>query len=159
MKQNMARPGPRYPALLQLLQTSERVWNGSRVFFMRWDLSPSQFNLLNLLVGEVQGRNQIELSRLLITHRSNVTGLIDRLEARGLLERQATPGDRRAYRVMLTDQGAKLMREILPEYYEESERVWGGMPVARVQKLAADLAELNANIEALEARLTKGRVA
>jgi len=154
----MVRPGPRYQALLQLLQTSERVWNGSRLFFARWDLGPSQFNLLNLLYGEAQGRTQIELSRLLITHRSNVTGLIDRLEARGLLERQPSPGDRRAYRVMLTAAGEKLMREILPEYYRAAEIVWGSVSAVRAEKMAADLAELGANIESLEAKLAEGRV-
>ena len=47
--------GPRYRALLQLLRTAENLWNASRVFFGRWDLSPSQFNVLNLLSGEPDG--------------------------------------------------------------------------------------------------------
>ena len=69
----------RYRALLQLLRTSDTVWNASRLFFARWDLGPSQFNVLNLLHG-VAGLSQTELSRELIMHRSNVTGLVDRLE-------------------------------------------------------------------------------
>src|SRR6266496_1133102 len=45
-------PGPRYQALLQLLRTAEALWNASRNFFARWDLSPSQFNVLNLLYDQ-----------------------------------------------------------------------------------------------------------
>ncbi len=49
------KPGPHYEALLQLLRTSESIWNASRVFFGRWDLSPSQFNILNVLLGSPDG--------------------------------------------------------------------------------------------------------
>ena len=90
-------PGPRYQALLQLLRTAEALWNASRNFFARWDLSPSQFNVLNLLYDQPEGCTQIDLSRSLIMHRSNVTGLVDRLETRGLVRRHDSAHDRRAY--------------------------------------------------------------
>lgn len=142
-------PGPRYPALLQLLRTSETLWNASRIFFERWRLSPSQFNVLNLLSIHPDGLSQSELSRQLIMHRSNVTGLIDRLEARQLVRRRDTATDRRAYRVVLTAAGLKLVRQILPHYYQAAEQVWGRHPVARVNQLAKELTQLGANAEAL----------
>src|SRR5580704_3179201 len=108
MKSEWLTPGPRYQALIELLRTAETLWNASRVFFARWDLSPSQFNVLNLLHDLPEGCTQIELSRQLIMHRSNVTGLVDRLEARGLLRRRESPGDRRAFNVVLTPAGQKL---------------------------------------------------
>src|SRR5258708_5027606 len=95
----------RYRASLQLLRTADTIWNASRVFFERWEISPSQFNVLNLLHSESEGLSQIELSRQLIMHRSNVTGLVDRLEKRGLVSRKEFAPDRRAYRVVLTAQG------------------------------------------------------
>src|SRR4051812_15746490 len=112
MSLSSSKPGPHYQALLQLLRTAENLWNGSRLFFIRWDLSPSQFNVLNLLHDLPDGSTQIELSRQLVMHRSNITGLIDRLEARGLLERKATPNDRRAYHVVLTTKGRNLIDQI-----------------------------------------------
>ena len=149
MKPTDSRPGPRYGALLQLLRTSEALWNASRVFFARWDLSPSQFNLLNLLRGRPGGCTQIELSRQLIMHRSNVTGLVDRLEQRGLLQRKDDSADRRAYVVALTAAGTKLMREILPHYHGAAERVWGRLPVKRAQQLVAELEEVARRAESL----------
>src|SRR5215470_7880218 len=107
--------GARYHALLQVLRTADTLWNCSRVFFARWELSPSQFNVLNLLTTEAAGLSQIELGRLLITHRSNVTGLVDRLAARGLVERRDVTGDRRAYRIVLTPAGRRLIQQILPD--------------------------------------------
>src|SRR5438552_12390052 len=97
MRAKSTAPGPRYQALLQLLRTADTLWNASRVFFARWNLSPSQFNVLNLLYDHPKGLSQIELGRLLVMHRSNVTGLIDRLEARGLVGRRDNSSDRRAF--------------------------------------------------------------
>ena len=117
MKRKSTLPGPRYHALIQLLLTAETLWNASRIFFGRWKLSPSQFNVLSLLQDRAAGYTQSELSRQLIMHRSNVTGLIDRLEQRGLVRRADSATDRRAYRVALTSAGHKLIREIPPLGY------------------------------------------
>jgi DNA-binding MarR family transcriptional regulator len=135
-------PSPRYRALIQLLRTAEDLWNASRVFFARWDLSPSQFNLLNLLYDQPGGLSQTDLSRLLIMHRSNTTGLVDRLEHRGLVRRQDHPGDRRAYRVVLTPAGTQLLDLIYPHYYAAAERVWAETPESRVEQLLGELKDL-----------------
>ena len=153
MTVQLSAPGPRYSATLQLLRTAESLWNGSRLFFARWDLSPSQFNILNLLHGQPEGRSQIELSRQLIMHRSNVTGLVDRLESRGLVTRRATPGDRRAYQIVLTASGVKLVQAILPYYYYAAEEVWEGLPVKHVQRLVEELK----NVSAAAGRMANSR--
>lgn len=140
-----ARPSRQYPALLQLLRTAEALWNGSRRFFARWDLSPSQFNVLHLLWDQPEGRTQIELSRLLIMHRSNVTGLVDRLEARGLVRRRDNSRDRRAYLVVLSPAGRRLLGEILPEYYRAAEAVWEGLPAEKVEQMTKELEQLERN--------------
>src|SRR5512140_2632654 len=138
----------RYRALLQLLRTSDTVWNASRLFFARWDLGPSQFNVLNLLHG-VAGLSQTELSRELIMHRSNVTGLVDRLEKRGLVERRAVKGDRRAYRVGLTRRGQRLMDEISPIYHAKAEEVWGVISSKLLTEVTGQLREVARNAERL----------
>src|SRR5262249_10192631 len=123
-------PGPRYQALLQLLRTSETLWNCSRQFFGHWELGPSQFSLLNLLQDAPEGLSQAELSRQLIMHRSNVTGLVDRLAARGLVRREGSDRDRRVFRVVLTAPGRKMLERVLPDYYAAAERVWGRISAA-----------------------------
>lgn len=139
------QPGPRYHALLEVLRTAETLWNASRVFFARWNLSPSQFNVLNLLRGRDDGATQSELSRELITHRSNITGLVDRLEARGLVIRAPAPRDRRAYRVRLTRSGRQLLERILPRYHATAESAWGDITAAEATRLARDLCALADN--------------
>jgi DNA-binding MarR family transcriptional regulator len=142
MKQKPALPGPRYETLIRLLFTADTVWNLSRGFFSRWQLSPSQFNVLNLLHDLPEGMSQTALGRQLLMHRSNLTGLVDKLEQRGLVERRAVPGDRRTYRVVLTTPGTKLVGEILPHYYRGAELVLGGLSAERATRLARELDEI-----------------
>jgi DNA-binding MarR family transcriptional regulator len=148
-------PGPRYQALLALLRAADVIWNASHALFARWQLSPSQFNVVNLLADQPAGLTQTELGRALIMHRSNVTGLVDRLEARGLLARHDSAGDRRAWRVRLTPAGQRLIREVLPHYYAAAERVWGRVPITRARALTTELDALAKNAEALAARFTE----
>ena len=56
------------------------------------------------------------LSRAVVLSRSNLTRLVDRLEAAGLLRREAVPGDRRGAYAVLTAEGAKLRRRMWPVY-------------------------------------------
>ena len=144
MKTNPIATGRRCEALFQLLRTSETIWHASRLFFARWDLSPSQFNVMNLLHGHEKGLTQTEVSRKLITHRSNVTGLVDRLEKRGLLVRKAVPGDRRAYNVQLTKAGARLVEEILPEYHARANATFESIPLKQLPQFNHQLAEIDA---------------
>lgn len=143
----------RYEALLQLLRAADTLWNSSRTFFAQWDLSPSQFNVLNLLQSHPEGLSQTELSRQLIMHRSNATGLVDRLEQRGMVKRRSLAKDRRAYRVVLTVAGNKLLRKILPRYHRDADRVWGKLPSKRVTVLLNDLRQIANTAEALAAEL------
>jgi DNA-binding MarR family transcriptional regulator len=146
-------PTSRYHALVQLLRTADTVWNASRGFFARWDLSPSEFNVLNLLDGRPEGLSQTELGRELVMHRSNITGLADRLERRGLVQRRDVASDRRAYCVVLTRTGADLLGEILPHYYEAAERTAGHLPLRRAAALIKDLQGIAENAERIVTRL------
>ena len=155
MRTRLDENHPGYRALMELLRTADTVWNASRVFFERWDLSPSQFNVLNLLRLNPAGLSQTDLSRQLIMHRSNLTGLVDRLEKRGLVARREVAADRRAYSVVLTSAGARLLRDILPRYYEEAARVWDRLPVRRAAELIADLQQVARNAQHIAAKLPR----
>ncbi len=66
--------------------------------------------LINL--EQQPGLLQKELAELLEVEPITVARLIDRLEARGMVERRADPGDRRCWRLHLTGESRPLMGEI-----------------------------------------------
>lgn len=145
---------PRYAALLALLRAADTVWSASHALFARWDLSPSQFNVLNLLGDASDGLTQTALGRALLTHRSNITGLVDRLERRGLVRRQAHNDDRRAWRVDLTPAGRRLLEEIRPHYYAAACEAWGLLTEAEARRLQRQFARLAENAVRLARKLS-----
>ncbi len=61
-----------------------------------------------MLLGEVQRR--------ILVSSGGITFLVDRLTAKGLVERRTCEADRRARYAALTDRGAELVAEIFPEH-------------------------------------------
>src|SRR5215471_10043582 len=59
---------------------------------------------------------------------SNVTGIVDRLEARGLVQRTACPHDRRVRMVRLTPRGAQIRARIVARMAEPPEPIAGLPP-------------------------------
>jgi MarR family transcriptional regulator, organic hydroperoxide resistance regulator len=63
------------------------------------------------------------LASSLFCDASNVTGIVDRLEQRGLIERRTDPGDRRVKRIALTDEGERTREAMLERLYEPPEPI------------------------------------
>jgi len=76
------------------------------------ELSPAQCHLLNLLEPD-SPMPMGQLAGALACDASNVTGLVDRLESRGLIERRPSDGDRRVKVLSLTPLGARLRSALL----------------------------------------------
>ena len=70
-------------------------------------LSIAKFEALSVLVSQVRPISLSELAEKLTCVRSNVTQLVDRLEADGLAKRADDPADRRAVRAKVTALGRK----------------------------------------------------
>jgi len=73
---------------------------------------------------------QQELSARLLVTKGNVTGLIDRLAERGLVERRADPGDRRLNRLALTAEGRALFTRARPDHDRAVCDLLSALPVA-----------------------------
>jgi DNA-binding MarR family transcriptional regulator len=75
-----------------------------------FDLAPQQMIALRMLGADP--RKMSELAQALFCDNSNVTGIVDRLEERGLVRREPAEGDRRVKLLVLTKEGEKLRIEI-----------------------------------------------
>ncbi|MFI7384906.1 MarR family winged helix-turn-helix transcriptional regulator [Streptomyces sp. NPDC049813] len=72
----------------------------------RHGLTGAQARVLGLLALDPLPMRQI--AQRLKCEPSNVTGIVDRLEARGLVERRPSPGDRRVKLAAATEEGARV---------------------------------------------------
>ena len=85
-----------------------------------------------------------ELANLLGCEKTNVTGLVDRIERRGLLRRDVVATDRRVARVTLTPEGSALVARLHDEMSSALARRLGAVPVAyhdQLRDLAGTVAE------------------
>jgi DNA-binding MarR family transcriptional regulator len=76
----------------------------------RFDITLPRFDLMAQLDKTQGGMKLGELSQRLMVSNGNITGLVDRLLAQGLLDRQPAPNDRRAQLVKLTPEGRRSFR-------------------------------------------------
>jgi DNA-binding MarR family transcriptional regulator len=88
------------------------VTNKHRLFAMaqEFELAPQQMIALRMLASGP--RKMSELAQALFCDNSNVTGIVDRLEERGLVRREAAEGDRRVKLLVLTKDGERMRVEI-----------------------------------------------
>ena len=102
-----------HEALLNILVTGEALRKESTRLFGPLGITAPQFNVLILLLAQTEdgAMSQSDLGRMLTVNRSNVTGLVDRLERLAMVERILDNGDRRVNRVALTAKGRDIARK------------------------------------------------
>jgi DNA-binding MarR family transcriptional regulator len=91
------------------------------------DLAPMQAHALRVL----EPGRELPMSALadeLFCDASNVTGIVDRLEARGLIERRSASGDRRKKLLAITPEGEELRSRLLARVFRAPE------PIARLSR-------------------------
>jgi DNA-binding MarR family transcriptional regulator len=98
---------------LRLLTCSQLIEREVRARLReRFDTTLPRFDLMSQLWRYPDGLKMNELSRHMMVTGGNVTGIVDPLEAQGLVERATEPSDRRAFRVRLTRGGRKVFAEM-----------------------------------------------
>lgn len=143
--------------VIQTLRTANTLLRESRRLFRPYGLTDAQFNVLNVLGINDAGLTQRELGDILVVDRSNVTGLLDRMEAAGWVRRAEVPGDRRAWRVRLTPGGRKLWREVAPLYEQAVVEAVRPIGAAGVRSATDALALLEDRAKKIATPLEKGK--
>jgi MarR family 2-MHQ and catechol resistance regulon transcriptional repressor len=100
-------------------------------FFSRWGLSQTKANVL-LLLYKNKSMAFWELGKDMLVTRSNITGLMDRLEKDKLVSREVNPADRRSLTAKLTAKGKKIVEEIIPLLKDFTEEVMS--PLSEAEK-------------------------
>jgi DNA-binding MarR family transcriptional regulator len=128
---------------LRLARCRNLITKEMRRSVERWNLTLPQFDVLaELARAPERGFTFVELSRLLLVTSGNLTGIIDRLEAEGVVRRVPESSDRRVTRMKLTPRGKKLTEEMLPQHAEDVSRMLSVMPGERLKELNDLLGQL-----------------
>lgn len=85
-------------------------------------IAPGQFGVL-VLIAANPGLSQSALARAVGVERSTMVAVIDRLQARGLVERRRSAADRRSYALGLSAAGRRLLVRLKPMVRRHERRV------------------------------------
>ena len=136
-------PAPGVQLMLQLMLTREAVVRVQERLFEAHGLTIQQYNVLRIVRGgPLKGHPIFEIERRMIYRFANVTRLVDRLEAQGLLKRVADPKDRRVSRVVITPKGRRLMERLDEPVQELAVRMTSCCDEAECLALAGQLERL-----------------
>jgi len=97
-------------------------------------LTPQQFGVLAFLY-EQDAQRQAALCERGAMDPNTMVGLVDRLEAVGLVQRGRDHRDRRAHLVRLTDKGRRVFRRCLPLQRRASRRCFGMLSASEQGRL------------------------
>jgi MarR family transcriptional regulator, 2-MHQ and catechol-resistance regulon repressor len=126
---------PSQAAALGLMRTNDQLQIRFARLFRQYGLTPSQYNVLRILRGEGAPLPILEIAERTVTVVPGITGLIDRLEAAGLVERERSAEDRRVVFVTLTDKATKTLAKMDRPLIELHERLMKHMSSAEINDL------------------------
>jgi len=106
-----------------------------------FDLTPVQYAAL-VAIRTHPGIDATRLSAVIAFDRSTLGSVIERIEAKGLIERKPSPDDRRIKLLYLTRSGAALLREIVPAVDRAQTRMLEPLRPAERKTLMALLSQL-----------------
>ncbi|HEY8636217.1 MAG TPA: MarR family transcriptional regulator [Candidatus Limnocylindrales bacterium] len=115
---------------------------------VRLGISMTQLHVLNLL----DRHGEMAMSRLadmLDVSMSAATGLVDRTEEHGYVERIRVPSDRRIVLARITDVGRQLLDDIDSVQTEILDRILDGLDETQLTRLAAAMVDLRTAVDAI----------
>jgi DNA-binding MarR family transcriptional regulator len=105
------------------------------------DCTMPRFDLLANLARD-DGQTLAALSRRMLVTAGNLTGLVDRAERDGVVERRPDPNDKRLSRVYLTPRGRGLVRALLPTHANHVSELLRALDVEERRELRRLLGKL-----------------
>lgn len=141
---------PAHEALLNIYYTAAQSRKKAGEFFRLHGLTDVQFNVLSLLKhqsGDNGGLTQVELSRMMLVNRANITTLIDRMEKAKLVQRKPVPDDRRYNIIELTDHGRQMYSNVAGYYKKKVGEIMNALDTDELGALNGILDKLRRNLD------------
>jgi len=118
---------------------------------LRHGLSAAGRQALAVLEGAGAPLSPTAIAERLLVTTASITSLLDTLERKGLVARQADPDDRRRLLVHLTGQGRRVVDEFLPEVVALQTAVVAALSEADRRRLLRSLATIREALGTLDA--------
>jgi len=133
-----------------LLRTGSDLLTAFETILGKHGLSQGRFlTLIVLNRTPNKAINPSTLAEKVGVKRATMTGLLDGLEGKGLIERAAHPEDRRKLGILLTKKGRQLLDKMLPGYYSRIAKLMVKLSEKERQELELLLGKVNQGLSTL----------
>jgi len=129
------------PVIRQLIECARAFEHFSDAHVRAMGLTGAQFDIIATL-GNTPGMTCKELGEKTLITKGTMTGVLDRLAAKGLLVRRASPDDGRSWITALTDEGQALFEKIFPAHMEYMDPVFGSFSEGDLRSMQKQLVQL-----------------
>lgn len=105
---------------VNIIYTHGWLMNKQSYFFDKYDLTPSQYNILRILRGQFPNPISVNLLKdRMLDKMSDTSRLVERLRKKDLVNRKICKNDRRKADVIISEKGLNLLKEIdhLDDYF------------------------------------------
>lgn len=132
-------PSNTFPNVLrELVRTHQAFLSYAAIHAHTLDLTLPQFDII-LTLGNTAGMTFKKLGEKSIITKGTLTGIINRLEDKGLVQRIASKTDGRSQVVRLTAEGEALYERTFPEHLDYVQRIFKGSSSEDIETLEAAL--------------------
>jgi len=127
-----------------LTRAYDCLWSEKTKFFQSFDITPQQYNVLNVLASRDEGSGVAcqAIGEHLLNRVPDITRLLDRLEQAGLIWRERCATDRRVVRTHLTDAGRNKVLEVRAPLQKALQTRFAHMSAEEVRELNRLLTKL-----------------
>jgi DNA-binding MarR family transcriptional regulator len=144
LKKRRPFDSPLEEAALSIVRTNDQLQLRCARLFRQHGLTPSQYNILRILRGEGKPLPILEIASRTVTIVPGITGLIDRLEQAGMVNRLRCEKDRRVIYVALTDQGMSTLAALDQPVNDLHHKLLGHLSRAELKDLIQLLEKVRA---------------
>lgn len=129
------------PMMRELVRAYQAFANYSGVHVRQLGLTPPQFDVICTL-GNTPGMPLHKLAEKTLITKGTLTGIVDRLEQKGLLRRVVPADNRRSFIAVLTPEGERVFEQVFPAHMAYLRQRFGQLSEKELEQTTAVLKRL-----------------
>lgn len=130
------------PVLRKLVATYQSFERYSSEHVKSLGITMTQFDIIATLGNQAPMSCKLLGEKTLVT-KGTMTGVLERLEEKGLIRRELNAEDARSQLISLTKKGQQLFEKIFPEHMNHLQKAFGKLSKKELEELAVSLEKLN----------------
>ncbi len=129
--------------VLSMIKTANYLVKIGDQFFKPYNVTAAQYNLLIVLKNSEKKLNQQDVSTRLVVSKSDITGIVDRLEKMKYVKRFPHEHDRRIKLLEINEKGLSLVKQVEGDYFNKLKEVTNQLSLSDLKQLDRLISKFN----------------